>query len=105
MRAPALTLERARELRRRMSPPEVIVWQNLRGGRLNGIRFRRQHPIGPYILDFYCSSARLAVEIDGVGHNAEDRVRHDERRSAWLAAQGVRVVRVAAPDVLDPKRR
>jgi len=46
----------------------VVVWQALRGRRLDGIRFRRQHPIGPYILDFYCEEARLAVEIDGQGH-------------------------------------
>jgi very-short-patch-repair endonuclease len=63
------------------------------------------NPIGPYILDFYCSSARLAVEIDGMGHNVEERVRRDDRRQAWLAEQGVKVLRIAAPDVLDPKRR
>jgi very-short-patch-repair endonuclease len=105
VRAPALTIARARDLRRRMTPPEVIVWEMLRGGRLDGIRFRRQHPIGPYILDFYCSIARLAVEIDGIGHDAADRARHDERREAWLTEQGVRVLRIAARDVLDPRVR
>jgi very-short-patch-repair endonuclease len=88
-----------------MTPPEVIVWQELRGGKLDGIRFRRQHPIGPYILDFYCSAARLAIEIDGIGHYIEERVRHDQRRRAWLAKQGVRVLSIAALDVLNPKTR
>ena len=105
MRAPAVTIGRARQLRRRMTPPEVIVWQELRGGKLDGIRFRRQHPIGPYILDFYCSAARLAIEIDVMGHDIEERVRHDKRRRAWLAKQGVRVLSIAARDVLDPKAR
>jgi very-short-patch-repair endonuclease len=60
-------------LRRELSLPEVIVWQNLRGRRLEGVRFRRQHPVGRYVLDFYCDEARLAVEIDGQQHSTEDR--------------------------------
>src|ERR1700676_1151538 len=88
-----------------MSPPEVIVWEMLRANRMEGIRFRRQHPIGPYILDFYRSAVRLAIEIDGVGHDVADRARHDERRGAWVGGQGVRVLRIAARDVLDAKMR
>src|SRR5262249_17276328 len=65
MRAPALTFKRAHTLRRSMTLPEVILWQELRRSRFKRLRFRRRHPIGPYILDFFCSSARLAVEIDG----------------------------------------
>jgi very-short-patch-repair endonuclease len=55
--------------------------------------FRRQHPIGPYILDFYCSAAQLAVEVDGAGHDFAERVQRDERREAWLAQQGIKVLR------------
>ena len=62
MRASILTFKRARTLRRKMTLPEVLLWQELRGGRLNGLHFRRQHPVGPYILDFFCAAARLAVE-------------------------------------------
>ena len=91
MRAPARTVERARASRRQMSLPEVIVWQSLRGNKLNGWRFRRQHPIGPYILDFYCSKANLAVEIDGIAHDFTERAHHDERRDQWLAQQGIKV--------------
>jgi very-short-patch-repair endonuclease len=88
-----------------MTPPEVIIWQELRGRKLDGIRFPRQHPIGPYILDFYCSELRLAIEVDGRGHDFEERLRHDERREAWLTEQGVKVLRIAARNVLDPKMR
>jgi Protein of unknown function (DUF559) len=64
MRAPNKAFSRARKLRREMTLPEIVLWQALGKGRLAGLRFRRQNPIGPYILDFYCPSARLAVEVD-----------------------------------------
>jgi very-short-patch-repair endonuclease len=100
VRAPILTLKRARALRRKMTLPEVVLWQELRGARFKRLRFRRQHPIGTYILDFYCAAARLAVEIDGSSHDHEQQVRHDERRDRWLAGENVRVLRIAARDVL-----
>ena len=99
MRAPILTLKRARSLRRQMTLPEVLLWQALRGGRA-GLRFRRQHPMGPYILDFFCPSARLAVEVDGSVHDTAEQARYDDRRNAWLAAREIRVLRIAATDVL-----
>jgi len=92
---------RARDLRRPMSPPEARLWNYVRGHRLRGYKFRRQHPIGPYIIDFYCPVAKLAVEIDGSTHDHPDRIAHDRRRTVWLATQGVRVVRIAARDVRD----
>ena len=104
MRAPDKTFSHARELRRAMSLPEVVLWQALRKRRLAGLRFRRQHPIGPYILDFYCPSARLAIEVDGFAHDTAARVRHDERRQAWLAQQGITVLRIGASDVLKDQR-
>ncbi|MEJ6790744.1 endonuclease domain-containing protein [Brevundimonas sp. BR2-1] len=94
-----LTVERARELRRRMTPPEARLWVCLRGKRLAGLKFRRQHPIGPYVLDFYCAAAKLAVEVDGQSHERPEQIAHDRRRTAWLREQGVRVVRLAAEDV------
>ena len=100
MRAPEKTFDRARRLRGEMTLPEVVLWQALRKGRLARLRFRRQHPIGPYILDFYCAHARLAVEVDGFAHDTVAQARHDERREAWLAAQGITVLRVRAADVL-----
>ncbi len=99
MRAPERTFRRARALRRGMSLPEVVLWQALRHGRLAGLRFRRQHPIGPYILDFYCARLRLAVEVDGLAHDAATQMQHDERRRGWLAERRVTVMRLAANDI------
>lgn len=99
MDAPDLTVARARELRRRMTLPEVVLWQAVRKGRL-GARFRRQHPIGPWILDFYCNACRLAVEIDGASHDDPDRLARDRRRATWLAKRGIATVRIPARSVL-----
>ncbi len=82
-----------------MAAPEIALWQALRSRALDGYRFRRQHPVGPWIVDFYCAKVRLAVEVDGWCHNMGE-VGRDERRDADLARRGVRVVRFAATDVL-----
>jgi very-short-patch-repair endonuclease len=100
MRVATKTLGRARALRRKMTLPEVVLWTALRKARLGRLRFRRQHPLGPYILDFYCSSARLAIEVDGAAHERDEQAQHDAQRTAWLAKRGVRVIRFSAKDVL-----
>ncbi len=89
-----ISLKRARRLRQSLTGPEVGLWGHLRRRQLGGYRFRRQHPIGPYILDFYCPEARLAVEIDGPAHGHPDQIRHDLRRDEWLTAKGVRTLRL-----------
>jgi very-short-patch-repair endonuclease len=81
-----------------MTLPEVLLWVAIRRKQVDGFRFRRQHPIGPFILDFYCEQARLAVEIDGDCH--EGRQAYDLRRDAWLQARGVRTLRLGARHVL-----
>lgn len=96
---PGTTIGKARTLRREMSLPEVLLWQELRR-RPGGFKFRRQHPAGPYILDFACLQSKLAIEIDGEGHGRGDRPSHDEARDEWLTRQGYRTVRIAARDVL-----
>lgn len=101
MRGPADTFDRARRLRREMTLPEIVLWRALRGKALNGLRFRKQHPMGKCVLDFYLPSARLAVEVDGAAHDMGDNPARDARRDAWLAGRGVRVLRVAARDVLE----
>jgi very-short-patch-repair endonuclease len=101
MEAPKLTIARAKELRRKLTLPEVILWAAIRGRRLAKARFRRQHPMGPYILDFYCDEAMLALEIDGDGHLHPDQAAHDLRRTIWLQAQGITVYRIAAREVLS----
>jgi very-short-patch-repair endonuclease len=65
-----------------------------------GFKFRRQHPIGPYIVDFYCHKAQLAIEIDGGQHNQDDQLLYDERRTAYLEDQGIKVLRFWNHDVL-----
>ncbi len=94
MRTQDISLKRARRLRQSLTGPEVGLWVHLRGRQLGGFRFRRQHPIGPYILDFYCAEARLAVEIDGAVHDCPDQVRRDARRGEWLMARGIRTLRI-----------
>jgi very-short-patch-repair endonuclease len=88
----------ARALRRSMSPPEIALWAALRGDRTS-LRFRRQYAAGPFVLDFYCAKARLAVEVDGGAHNRSDRPARDDARTQWLAVQGLEVLRIAAVDV------
>jgi very-short-patch-repair endonuclease len=99
MRAPIETIAKARLLRRALSPPEARLWTRLRARSPDRPVFRRQHPVGPYVLDFYCAKARLAVEIDGIAHDLGDRPEHDARRSVWLAGQGIRVIRIGANEL------
>ena len=95
-----ITKDRAKALRRSMGLPEVLLWKALKGGAVDRLHFRKQHPIGPYILDFYCDAAKLAVEVDGATHGTEDRPERDDRRDAWLAAQGIATLRLPASLVL-----
>jgi len=83
---------RARELRGALTDAEQLLWQCLRNRQL-GTKFRRQVPIGPFIVDFYCHEARLVIELDGETHAEEDRAALDAARSAWLAESGYRVLR------------
>ena len=92
-------IDRARELRRDMSLPEILLWAELRK-RPGGIKFRRQHPSGAYVLDFFCSDARLAIEIDGGAHDFGDQPMLDEARDAWFARAGIATLRILAKDVL-----
>ena len=93
------TVLRARRLRRSMTLPEGILWQVLRT-RPESRKFRRQHPLGPFIADFYCASAKLVIEVDGSGHGTGAGLASDERRDGWMREEGIRVVRIAAVDVM-----
>jgi very-short-patch-repair endonuclease len=86
-------------MRTSMNATELLVWSRLRGRQLDGWKFRRQHPIGPYFVDFFCPGARLAVEIDGPDHDFEPRIAYDERRQAWLEASGLRVLRIPVHEI------
>jgi very-short-patch-repair endonuclease len=99
MRRYGTTPDRRRELRAHQTDAERVLWQLLRSRQLGGFKFRRQHSIGPYILDFYCPSARVAVELDGSQHL--ERQAYDGRRTEYLASEGIAVVRFANGDVLS----
>jgi very-short-patch-repair endonuclease len=88
----------ARALRRRLTPPERLLWSRLKNGQLNGLRFRKQHPVGPFIADFYCHQLRLVVEIDGPTHR-DDQLAYDERRNRWMNDRGLRVIRITGTEV------
>ena len=97
---PKKTIRRARNLRRRMSLPEVLLWKSLRT-RPGGLKFRRQHAAGPYVIDFYCHEAALALEIDGESHRRGDQPAFDAEKDRYLELNGYRVLRVPAVDVLE----
>ena len=95
-----MTIRRARELRKTMTPPERRLWNALKY-RPQGFKFRKQHEHGPYYLDFFCYEAAVAVEVDGLAHELGLNARHDKRRDAWLASRGIRTIRIRATDVRD----
>ena len=91
------TVRTARRLRKKMSLPEVLLWQHLRVTDLN---IRRQHPCGPFVLDFYCPAAKLVIEIDGIAHGMGDRPERDDARDVFLRERGLEVLRLSAAEVL-----
>jgi len=101
MNTPRPTVANARRLRKEMSLPEVKLWQAIRGGQIDGLRFRRQHPIGPFVLDFFCPRHRLAVEVDGAEHYTEDGMEKDAARDRWLLRHGIMTLRIPASWVLE----
>ncbi len=94
-------LARIRALRQNATDAESLMWKLLRNRQLGGVKFRRQHPAGKYILDFYCLEFRLAVELDGGGHAEPSRVRYDAERTQALEAQEIRVLRFWNNEVLS----
>jgi very-short-patch-repair endonuclease len=92
--------DRARALRQTMSLPEVLLWQALRK-KPSGLKFRRQHPSGRYIADFYCHDARLIIEVDGEAHGRGNAPQRDASRDAWFAARGLAVLRIPATEIMN----
>ena len=99
MRATGKSMSNARRLRRAMSLPEVKLWALLRRSP-GGVRFRRQHPVGPYVADFYCPAAKLMIEIDGRFHDNAEAQQKDVARTAYIEQLGLKVLRILASDVL-----
>ncbi len=94
-----MSVERARNLRKSMTKAETLLWSRLRNRGLEGFRFRRQHPIGNYVVDFVCEGERLVVELDGGQHATRNLA--NEARTHWLQQQGYRVIRFWNNDVLQ----
>ncbi len=97
---PTDTVRLAARLRRTMTLPEVLLWRELRQ-RPGGLKFRRQHPAGRYVLDFFCAQLALAVEVDGFAHDCGEIAEKDEWRDTWLRGMGITIMRFTAQQVLD----
>jgi very-short-patch-repair endonuclease len=96
-----LITQAAQELRQRQTEAEEILWNRLRNKQLNGAKFRRQEPIGKYIVDFVSFEDRLVLEIDGSPHNAVEVKTKDSQRTLWLEGEGFKVLRFWNSDVLN----
>jgi very-short-patch-repair endonuclease len=94
-------LEHCREMRTDPTDAENKLWTRLRNRQLAGAKFRRQHPVGPYIVDFYCHEANLASELDGSGHEDADQADYDRNRSLELQSTGIEVMRFWNNEIRD----
>ena len=88
-------------LRKNLTPAEALLWTNLKNSQLAGKKFRRQHSIGPFIVDFYCPECRVAVELDGEGHMTETGTEADQKRTEFLKRFNVTVIRFENKEVFD----
>ena len=91
----------ARKLRRDMTKAETVLWTILKGRARGGWKFRRQHPLGPYVADFACVEAGFIIEVDGATHAEDHEIDRDDQRSAFLGAQGFTVLRVTNTGIYD----
>lgn len=89
----------ARRLRQNLTPAETLLWQALRNKQLAGLKFRCQHPVGNFILDFYCPSLKLVIEVDGAIHH--DRIDYDTERSQKLSQHGYQVLRFSNAEIIN----
>jgi len=92
-------LSQARRLRRDQTPAEIRLWTGLRSRRLFSYKFIRQHPVGPFTVDFVCRKAALVIEVDGATHSDDREIIYDEHRAAYLKSQGYRVLRLQNDDI------
>jgi very-short-patch-repair endonuclease len=93
--------QQARTLRRQQTDAEGKLWYYLRNKRFYGLKFRRQFPIGPYVLDFYCDAKKLAIELDGGQHTKLPNIKKDKQRSQYLKEKGIQVIRFWDNEILQ----
>ena len=98
--ASAATLQKAKELRKTLTPAERRLWEVLQNRKLDGYKFRRQHPIYKYIADFYCHKLRLVIELDGGVHDGLEQKEHDRNRDQVIQEFGIRVLRIKNKEVM-----
>jgi len=96
---PPYVVDLCQQLRRRLTPAERLLWARLRHRRQRGYKFRRQHPLGRYIADFYCAEAALVIEIDGGVHGLPEQRKYDEGREAELTSRNLKVVRFTNDEI------
>lgn len=100
LRASSQTVHRARRLRGEMTLPEILLWRELRR-RPGNFKFRKQHPSGTYVLDFFCAESALCIEVDGQAHDRGDQPAFDQRRADWLRLHDIQTLHILAADVLS----
>jgi very-short-patch-repair endonuclease len=99
-RGQASHLDLKRQLRSNMTGPETRLWSRLRARQVQGLKFRRQHGIGPYIVDFYCSEQSLVIEVDGDSHADADQIPKDQLRDRYFQSLGLHVIRYINDDIM-----
>ena len=97
--------EKRRDLRNHATRSERLLWSQLKNNQVSGFKFRRQHGVGPYILDFYCPEAKLAIEIDGSSHDSEEARKNDERRQAFIEEFEIRFLRFSDTELFENMNR
>jgi very-short-patch-repair endonuclease len=101
IRGQANYLDIKRRLRSTMTGPETRLWSKLKARQFQGLKFRRQHGIGPYIVDFYCPEQSLVIEVDGDSHADADQIVKDRQREQYLQSRGLRVIRYINDDIVN----
>jgi len=96
-----LLIERCREFRKNPTLAEALLWEQLRNKRLAGLKFRRQHPIAGYVLDFFCFEIKMGIELDGAVHTYQDQAEYDDYRTLALSGEGVTILRFWNSEVID----
>jgi very-short-patch-repair endonuclease len=96
-----LTKETRKYLRRNLTPAEAVLWRSIKNKQLDGKRFRRQYGVGKYVLDFYCPSEKLCVELDGAHHFTPSGILRDEKRDGYLHENDIKVIRIENQHVFD----
>ncbi|MBE2227068.1 MAG: endonuclease domain-containing protein [Ignavibacteria bacterium] len=93
--------DRRKELRSNLTPAEAFLWKHLKSSQLEGRKFRRQHSFGKFVIDFYCSTEKLGVELDGMYHFTEEQLKYDAERTEYINSLGIRLVRFENAEVFE----